>query len=54
MTIEEQIKECQKRRKEYNRLIEDIDLMKLAYLRSIATETVNIAKLRKQLKEQNK
>lgn len=52
MTIDEQIKEAQKRRKEYMRLIKDIDLMKLAYARSIATETLNIADLKKKLKEQ--
>lgn len=52
MSIEEQIAECKKRKKEYMRLIKDIELMRLAYARSIATETLNIASLKKQLKEQ--
>ena len=38
--IKEEISECQKRKKEYIRLIKDIDLMRLAYARSIATETL--------------
>ena len=49
MTIEEEIYECRKRRKEYMRLIKDIDLMRLAYVRSLATETLNIAELKKKL-----
>lgn len=52
MSIEEQIKECRKRKKEYIRLLKDLDLMRLAYARSIATETYNIADLRRRLKEQ--
>lgn len=54
MTIQEQIKIAQKRKKEYIRLVKDIDLMRLSYVRSIATETLNIAELKKQLKEQKK
>lgn len=50
--IEEQISECEKRKIEYIRLIKDIDLMRLAYARSIATEMRNITELKKELKEQ--
>lgn len=50
--IKEKISECQKRKKEYIRLIKDMDVMRLAYARSVATETLNIAEYKKQLKEQ--
>ena len=50
--IKEKISECQKRKKEYIRLIKYIDIMRLAYARSITTETFNIAEYKKQLKGQ--
>lgn len=52
MSIDKQISECRKRRREYMRLIKDLDIMRTSYARSIAIETSNIAKLKKQLKEQ--
>ena len=51
--IKEKISECQKRKKEYIRLIKNLDLMRLAYARSITTETFNIAEYKKQLRSRN-
>lgn len=43
MTIEE----CKKRKKEYERMLANIELLRLALLRSIATEQLNIKNLKK-------
>lgn len=48
MTIEE----CRKRKKEYKRLLDNIELLKLALIRSIAIEDMNIAGLKKHEKAQ--
>lgn len=41
------ITECRKREKEYKRMLDNIELLKLALIRSIATEDMNIADLKK-------
>ena len=41
------INECKKRKREYMRMIENIELLKLALLRSIAIEDSNISDLKK-------
>lgn len=46
------ITECRKRKKEYKRLLDNIELLKLALIRSIAIENMNIKKLKEQEKEQ--
>lgn len=48
MTIEE----CRKRKTEYKRMLDNIESLKLALIRSIAIEDINIANLRKREKEQ--
>lgn len=48
MTIEE----CKKRKKEYERMLDNISLLQLALLRSIATEQLNIEELKRKAKEQ--
>ena len=52
-TIEQQLKESHKRKKEYIRMLGNLDLIRLALARSIATEQLNIKSLKKQLKEQD-
>lgn len=47
MTIEE----CRKRKKELKRMLENIELLRLALIRSIAIEDMNIADLKKKEKE---
>lgn len=42
--------ECKKRIKEYKRIIENMELIKIALARSIAIEYGNIADLRKKAK----
>lgn len=42
MTIEE----CKKRKKEYKRMLENVELISLALKRSIAIEELNIERLR--------
>lgn len=49
--IELQIKECKKRRKKYMDMVKDIDVMRVAFARSIVIESANIADLKKKLKE---
>lgn len=44
------ITECRKRKKEYKRTLENIELLKLALIRSIAIEDMNIADLKKKEK----
>lgn len=41
------IAECLKRKKELKRMLENIELLKLALIRSIAIEDMNIADLKK-------
>lgn len=48
------ITECRKRKKEYERMLDNIELLKLALIRSIAIEDINIANLKKREKEQKK
>lgn len=48
MTIEE----CRKRKREYKRMLQNIELIRLSLLRSIACEDLNIAKLKKEGKKQ--
>ena len=43
MTIEE----CRKRKREYKRMLQNIELIRLSLLRSIACEDLNIADLKK-------
>lgn len=45
------IVECRKRRKELKEMLENIELIKLALIRSIAIEDMNIADLKKKEKE---
>lgn len=40
------IKECKKRKKELKQIIESLDTLKLALIRSIAVEDLNIAELK--------
>lgn len=47
MTIEE----CKKRKKELKQMLESIETLKLALLRSIAIEDLNIADLKKKERE---
>ena len=47
MTIEE----CRKRKREYKRMLDNIELFKLALIRSIVKEDVNIANLQKKAKK---
>lgn len=44
------IAECRKRKKELKRMLENIDLLKLGLIRSIAIEDMNIADLKKKEK----
>lgn len=46
------IAKCRKRKKEIKRMLENIELLKLALIRSIAVEDMNIADLKKKEKEQ--
>lgn len=43
MTIEE----CRKRKREYKRMLQNIELIRLSLLRSIVCEELNIAELKK-------
>lgn len=45
------IAECRKRKGELKRMLENIELLKLALIRSIAIEDMNIADLKKKEKE---
>lgn len=45
------IAECRKRKRELKRMLENIDLMKLALIRSIAIEDMNIADIKRKEKE---
>lgn len=45
------IAECRKRKRELKRMLENIELLKLALIRSIAIEDMNIADLKKKEKE---
>lgn len=47
MTIEE----CRQRKKEYKRMLDNIESLKLALIRSIAIEDMNIADLKKKAKK---
>lgn len=47
------IKECKKRKREYKRMLDNLELLKVALMRSIAIEDMNIADLKKQEGEQN-
>lgn len=48
MTIEE----CKKRKREYKRMLDNLELLKVALMRSIAIENMNIADLKKREGEQ--
>lgn len=48
------IAECRKRKKEFQKMLDNIELLKLALIRSVAIEDMNIADLRKREKEQMK
>ena len=50
MTIEE----CKKRKREYKRMLDNLELLKVALMRSIAIENMNIADLKKKEGEQEK
>lgn len=50
--LEKQLKDSRTRLKEYKRMLNDEELYRLAILRSIATEQLNVANLKKKLKEQ--
>lgn len=55
MTKEElqaKIKECETRKREYKRMVQNLDLMRLALIRSYTTEVFNIKEYKRQLKEQ--
>lgn len=45
------IAECRKRKKELKQMLDNIETLKLALIRSIAIEDVNIADLKKKEKE---
>ena len=49
MTIEE----CKKRKREYKRMLDNLELLKVALMRSIAIENMNIADLKKNVGEQD-
>lgn len=51
--IEENIKQCKKRKKEYKRMIKNIDLLRLSFERSIAVEDINIERLKQMEGEEN-
>lgn len=41
------IKECRKRKREYVRMLKNLELLRLSLLRSITTEELNIKDLKK-------
>lgn len=51
MKMKMTIEECKKRKREYKRMLENIELLRLSLLRSIAVEDLNIRKLREKRKE---
>lgn len=50
MKMKMTIEECKKRKREYKRMLENIELLRLSLLRSIAVEDLNIRKLREKRK----
>lgn len=45
------ITECRNRKKEYKRMLDNIEFLKLALIRSMAIEDMNIADLQKKAKK---
>ena len=45
------ITECRKRKEEYKQMLDNIEFLKLALIRSIAIEDMNIADLKKKAKK---
>lgn len=51
--IEKELKDSKARIREYKRMVNNIELIRSALLRSVATEALNITAYKKQLKEKN-